>query len=69
MPTRKVYRTLQPGEPRSPHLVRVRVPVAKYADHRRPKAGYRRANATCSVTVVLVEVDCTTLLRTRERPT
>jgi hypothetical protein len=54
-------RTLQPGEPPPANVVRLRVPTKDCADCMRPKAGYRCRNAACSVSVMLLEVDSTTL--------
>jgi hypothetical protein len=60
-----LYRVLQAREPRPANVVRIRVPVRKWADVQRPKAGYRCLNKACSVSVVLIEVDSTTLLHLR----
>jgi hypothetical protein len=56
-----LYRTLQPGEPRPANVVRLRVPTKDCTDCHRPKAGYRCRNVACSVAVMLLEVDSTTL--------
>jgi hypothetical protein len=41
--------------------VRLRIPSKDCSDCQRPKAGYRCRNAACSVSVMLLEVDSTTL--------
>jgi hypothetical protein len=56
-----LYRVLQPGEPRPANVVRIRVPVEKWADFDRPKAGYRCPIKACEVSAVLIETDKTTL--------
>jgi hypothetical protein len=56
-----LYRTLRPGEPRPANVVRLRVPIKDCTDFVHPKAGYRCRNAACSVSVMLLEVDSTTL--------
>jgi hypothetical protein len=57
----KLYRVLGPDEPRPASTIRVRVPVEKWHDCQRPKAGYRCRNPACGVAVVLIEIDNTTL--------
>jgi hypothetical protein len=57
----KLYRVLPPGEERPADVIRVRVPVKEWHDFQRPKAGYRCRNAACSVAVVMIEVDSSTL--------
>jgi hypothetical protein len=56
-----LYRTLQPGESRPANVLRLRVPTKDCTNGQRPKAGYRCPNAACSVAVMLLEVDSTTL--------
>jgi hypothetical protein len=56
-----LYRTLQPGKPRPANVVRLRVPIKDCTDCQRPNAGYRCRNAACSVSIMLLEVDSTTL--------
>ena len=63
-----LYRVLKPGETRPAKIVRIRVPVKKWADFDRPNAGYRCLNKACSVSVVLIEVDSTTLPHPRAAP-
>ncbi len=68
MPLATLYRLLAPGEPRPANVVRIRVPVKKWADCTRPKAGYRCGNAACSVAVLLIEVDNSTFCGPADSP-
>ena len=52
-----VYRPLRPDETPPTNAIRVRSPVERPADPRRPKAGLRCPSPVCVVTLVLVEAD------------
>ena len=56
-----LYRVLRTDEPRPAKVVRICMPVKKWADFHYPKGGYRCPNKAWEVSVVMNEVATTTL--------